>query len=107
MAKSTRVTRPTAADVRAFYAAHPERAAKFSERVQHVITPKSGARGQLPQCVIEDYNRGVKPERQYVRGQSGAVKADRLALRAGLIEKGLAGKRGPLSKAAQEALVSK
>lgn len=107
MARSTRVTRPTAAQVRAFYAANPERASKFSEHVQRVITPGSGARGQLPQVVIDDYNKGVKPERQYVRGQSGAVKADRLAQRASLIKKGLAGKRGPLSKAAQEALASK
>lgn len=107
MAKSTRVTRPTASDVRAFYVAHPERASKFNEHVQHVITPGSGARGQLPQVVIDDYNKGVKPDRQYVRGQGLAVKADRKAVRADLIAKGLAGKRGPLSKEAQEALVSK
>ena len=103
MSKSTRVTRPTKADVRAFYAAHPERAAKFSERAQHSIV----SRGQLSQVVIDDYNKGVKPERQYVRGQGKAIKADRLAVRASLIEKGLAGKRGPLSKQAQEALASK
>lgn len=103
MAKSIRVTRPTAAQVRAFYAANPERTEKFSERAAHTLV----SRGQLAEEVIADYNKGVKPERQYVRGQSGQVKADRLAVRASLIEKGLAGKRGPLSKTAQESLVSK
>ncbi|HWV45310.1 MAG TPA: hypothetical protein VN039_04655 [Nitrospira sp.] len=103
MAKSSRVTRPTAKDVRAFAAAHPERFSTLSERSQHTLV----SRGQLAQDVIDTYNKGVKPERQYVRGQSGAVKGERMALRHSLIEKGLAGKRGPLSKAAQESLVSK
>lgn len=107
MARSTRKTRPTAADVREFYAAHPDRLAKFDAKVQHVLTPHSGARGQLPQVAIEDYNRGVKPERQYVRGQGLAVKADKQAQRAALVKQGLAGKRGPLSKAAQDHLVPK
>lgn len=100
MAKSTRITRPTAKDVRAFYAANTARTEKFSERARHTLV----SRGQLAQSVIEDYNKGVKPERQYVRGQSSAVKSDRLAVRKSLIEKGLAGKRGPLSKAARESL---
>lgn len=107
MSKSTRVTRPTASDVRSFFVANPERMAKFSEHVQHVLTPGSGARGQLPEVAITDYNKGVKPERQYVRGQGLAIKGERKSARADLIKRGLAGQRGPLSKAAQDALVSK
>lgn len=107
MAKSTRVTRPTAADVRDFYAAHPDRLAKFDAKVQHVLTPHSGARGQLPEVAIVDYNRGVAPERQYVRGQGKAVKADKQAQRAAAVKAGLTGKRGPLSKAAQDFIVPK
>lgn len=103
MAKSIRVTRPTASDVRKFAAEHPEKFSALSERAQHTLV----SRGQLAQAVIDTYNKGVKPERQYVRGQSGAVKADRMNVRADLIARGLAGKRGPLSKAAQECLVSK
>lgn len=103
MPTKPRPTRPTALMVRQFGQANPERFAHLTDKAQHTLV----SRGQLHQSVIDTYNKGVKPERQYVRGQSKAVKADTAEARKGLIESGLAGKRGPLSKAAQESLSAK
>lgn len=95
-------TRPTLAQVREFYRARPERVARLSERAQHTLA--EGARGRVPAEVVSDYNRGRKPERQYVVGVGVKAKAEAAEQRAALREQGLAGTRGPLSKAAKAAL---
>lgn len=92
---------PTAAQVRAFYAANPARAERLSEKAQHTLT----SNGQMAHEVINDYNKGRKPERQYVVGGTKAAKARNEAAREALRSQGITvGARGPLSKAAQVAL---
>jgi hypothetical protein len=98
-------TRPTGQDVRAFYRSNPARMAKLSDAAQHTLAP--GARGRLHASVIADYNKGRKPERQYVLGVGKALKAERAEVRKVAVANGLTGLRGPLSKAAQESLASK
>jgi hypothetical protein len=93
---------PTAADVRAFYSANPARVAKFkTDKARHTVA--EGARGRLHPEVIADFNKGRKPERQYVLGRGKAVKAEAVALREQAVAMG-AGRRGPLPKAVREAL---
>ena len=98
MSKSTTVT---AAEVREFFRANEKRMASLSAAAQ--ATVREGARGRLhPQAVKVHNSR--RRTRQYVLGASGAEAAARKAERATLVEKGLAGRRGPLSKAAKETL---
>lgn len=97
--------RPTAADVRGFYRSNSARMSALSPEAQHTLA--EGARGRLHAEVIKGYNKGRKPERQYVLGVGNVVKAERAATRAQAVEAGLTGKRGPLSKAAQESLSAK
>lgn len=86
--------RPTASDVRAFFRANPERVAKFkSDKAAHTVA--EGARGRLHPEVIASYNKGRKPERQYVLGRGKEVKAEAVALRERAVSLG-AGKRGPI-----------
>ena len=99
--RTVSVVRPTAADVRAFYRANPARLAKLPEDAQRTLA--EGARGRLSPKVIADYNKGRKPERQYVLGAGKAQKAEAAALREKAVAMG-AGKRGPLPKAVREAL---
>lgn len=92
------VVSPTAADVRKFYQSNEKRFSRLPESAQKTVAP--GARGRLAPQVIADYNRGRKTERQYVLGVSVRTAQARAEQRAALREKGLAGARGPLSKAA-------
>ena len=99
--RTVRPESPTKAHVRDFFAANPTRQAKLSDRAQHSLV----SRGQLAQEAIDEYNKGVKPSRQYVRGNGLAAKAAKASQRASLADQGIAvGKRGPLSKAALAAL---
>jgi len=100
MSKSTLPVRPTAAQVRAAVAANPKAVAGLSERGVHNLN----SRGRLGAEVMDAYNKGKRPEKRYVVGNTKAAKADREAVRATLRAQGLAGQRGPLSKAAKEAL---
>lgn len=84
MAKPTLPTNPTAADVRA----------RLGLPVQ---------RGQLKQAEIDQYNKGKRAEKRYVRGASGVAsaqaKAEAKAAREALAASGVkVGTRGPLPK---------
>lgn len=91
--KTVSVVRPTAADVRAFAASNPN---KFKGLDQKTLRP--GARGRLSPQVIKAYNKGRKPERQYVLGVGKAKKAEAADLRSKAVALG-AGKRGPIKAA--------
>jgi hypothetical protein len=96
MAKRTvSVVRPSASDVRKFYAENPARAAKFSEKDAHTL--REGARGRLAAKVIADYNKGRKPERQYVLGVGKSKTSEAKALREKVVAAG-GGRRGPIAK---------
>lgn len=98
MSKPT-ATAPTAATVREFFRGNEKRLARLSEAA--AATVAVGARGRLHPQVIANYNRGRKPERQYVLGATSAAKAAKAAQRDALREAGVAvGARGPLSKEA-------
>jgi hypothetical protein len=101
---SNRIVRPvnpTAAQVRAFVSANPKMLDGLSPEARHTVNN----RGRLHREVIKAYNKGVKPEKQYVLGASGRAVAAKAAQRAQAAEKGIAvGARGPLSKAALAAL---
>ena len=98
---------PTAADVRAFFRSNEKRLAALSPEARHTVEGSDGKapRGRLHAEVIKSYNKGRKPERQYVLGVGKSVteqrKADREALRKAGIE---VGKVGPLSNAAKDFL---
>lgn len=91
----------TKADIRADFQAHPEKYAGLSEKEQHSIV----SRGQVSGAAIKVFNRGKKAHRKYVPGQGAVAKKQRLDARKDLIARGLAGKRGPLSQKAVDALV--
>ena len=102
MSKST-----TAADVRNFFRADAKRLARLSDDAAKTV--REGARGRLHPEVISTYNKGRKADRHYVSGASTreaiASKGEAQNLRVAAAEAGLAvGVRGPLSKAAKEAL---
>lgn len=100
--RTVSVVRPTASDLRAFFRANPERVAKFkSEAAAKTIA--EGARGRLHPEVIAAYNKGRKPERQYVLGVGSVVKAEAATLRAQVVAAG-GGKRGPIAKSVRESL---
>lgn len=97
MSKSTVPTRPTAADVRTFAATATTKAfTSLSDEAKHTLRP--GARGRLHPDVIKAFNKGRKPERQYVLGRGIAKKAEAASLRAEVVALG-GGKRGPIAKA--------
>lgn len=101
MSKSTVLpVRPTAAQVRASVKANPKAVAGLSEKAKANLD----SRGRLGAEVMDAYNKGKRPEKRYVVGNTKAAKAEREATRATLRAQGLAGQRGPLSKAAKEAL---
>lgn len=96
MSKSTVPTRPTAADVRTFAATATTKAfTSLSDEAKHTLRP--GARGRLHPDAIKAFNKGRKPERQYVLGRGIEVKAEAVALRAKAVALG-AGARGPIRK---------
>lgn len=92
----------TASTVRAFFAADPKRAERLkTDKARHTVA--EGARGRLHPEVIAAYNRGRKPERQYVLGVGVKAKAEAQTLRAQVVAAG-GGKRGPIAKAVRESL---
>lgn len=92
----------TAKTVREFFAADEKRVARLkSDKARHTVA--KGARGRLHPEVIAAYNKGRKPERQYVLGAGKAVKAEAAALREKVVAAG-GGKRGPIAKAVRESL---
>lgn len=110
MARITVPVNPTAADVRAFYKANPARLAKLDAKAQATVVREDGGkiRGRLHPEVITDFNKGRKPERQY-SGQgnrTAQAHAEAKATRQVLMDAGLAGAKGPLSKAAKEFLAT-
>lgn len=103
MPKNSLTNFSTKADIRKDFESHPEKYADLTDGQKHSIV----SRGQVAQAAIKVFNRGKKAHRVYKPGQGGVVKANRAAQRSDLVARGLAGKRGPLSKAAQDSLVSK
>lgn len=91
----------TAADVRAFLAADEKRLDRLSPEARKTVEP--GARGRLHPQAIKVYNKGRKPERQYVLGAGRVVKEQAATLREQAQAAG-AGRRGPLSAAVKETL---
>lgn len=101
MSKST--TAPVASDVRAYFRADAKRLDSLTPEAQ--ATVKDGARGRLHPQAIKRFNKGRRPERQYVLGATKAATEQRHAQREALVQAGVTvGKRGPLSKAAKQAL---
>ena len=91
-----------ASTVRDYFQGNEARMARLTEAEQVSVRP--GARGALHSGVVRKFNKGRKPERQYVQGATKAHSTATSAQRATLVAQGLAGKRGPLSKAALAAL---
>lgn len=83
-----------AADVRAYVAARPALVEGLSERAVHNLS----SNGRLNPEVIAAFNRKRAKARRYVVGATTAANKARTAARAELVEKGLAGRRGPLPK---------
>lgn len=61
-------------------------------------------RGALSRAEVAAYNKGKRAEKRYTPGNTRRASADRTAQRAALVEAGVAGQRGPLSRKAQEYL---
>lgn len=101
--KNTLTNYATKADIKADFEKNPAKYSALSEKEQHSIV----SRGQVAHSAIKVFNRGKKGYRQYKPGQGLVKKGERAAQRADLVARGLAGKRGPLSKDAQQALVAK
>ena len=100
------ITTVTAADVRDFYRADEKRMARLSPEAQ--ATVREGAKGRLHAEAVEDHNKRRRT-RRYTLGAStvaaSAAKAEAAALRVAAAEAGVTvGKRGPLPKAAKQAL---
>lgn len=88
--KSVLPVRPTAKQVRQSVLAS---GVTLSEKAAHTLT----SRGRLHPEVVVAYNKGKRPEKRYVVGNSLAAKADAQAFRAKVIAAG-GGKRGPIAK---------
>lgn len=97
---------PTAAQVRSYLRARPEKVAALSPEAQATVA--EGARGRLHQDAVKVYNAKRAKSKRYVLGASKSAEAQRQADRARLRKAGLLGEnaRGPLSKAAKEFLKS-
>ena len=96
------VSAPTASDVREFFRADEKRIARLkTDKARHTVA--DGARGRLHPEVIAAYNKGRKPERQYVLGVGKVRKAEAAALREKVVAAG-GGKRGPIDKSLRETL---
>lgn len=95
-------TTVTAADVRAYFRTNDKALASLD--AADAKTVAEGARGRLSPKAIARFNKGRRPNRRYALGNSGVVKSETRAQRQALIDAGLAGKRGPLSKAAKASL---
>lgn len=101
MSKSN-VSKVTAREVREFFRAEPKRFDALSPEAQ--ATVREGARGRLHPQAVKVHNTRRRT-RQYVLGASKEAAAAKAAQRAQAAEAGFpVGKRGPLSKAAKEAL---
>lgn len=98
--KSTLPVRPTANQVRAAVKSDPRHASTLSDKALHNLN----SRGRLGAEVVGFYNKGKVSGKRYVTGNTKAAKVEAQTTRANLREQGLAGKRGPLSKAAKAAL---
>lgn len=73
-------------------------------QVREALGLPTDVRGNLSAEVVAQYNKGKRAEKRYVPGNTKRAKAARDEQRASLRAQGLAGERGPLSKAAREAL---
>lgn len=97
MSKST----VTAREVREFFRAEAKRMSALSPEAQATVA--EGARGRLhPQAVKVHNSR--RRTRQYVLGASTEAAREQAEARRAAQEAGLTGKRGPLSRKAQEFL---
>lgn len=84
----------TARTVREFFAADPKRAERLkTDKARHTVA--EGARGRLHPEVIAAFNKGRKPERQYVLGVGVKAKAEAAVLREKVVAAG-GGTRGPI-----------
>lgn len=75
-----------------------------ASQVREALGLPSNRRGVLSQAEVAAYNKGKRANKRYVPGNSGKAAAANKAQRAALVEAGVAGKRGPLGKAAKEYL---
>ena len=73
-------------------------------QVRQALGLPTNVRGNLSQSVIDQYNKGKRADKRYVRGNTKTAKAARDAQRATLVAAGVAGKRGPLGAKAREFL---
>lgn len=92
----------TASVLRERLRADSKRTSGLSEAALHTI--REGARGQVHPDAIAAYNKGRKPAQRYVKGATGAARAEAKAAAAALREQAVkagvqVGKRGPLPKA--------
>ena len=93
------MSKPTAAEVRAYFQADPKRVARLTEAEAHTVRP--GARGRIHPGALAKARGKVKG---YAVGNSKEVsaqaKADALAVREAARAQGITvGQRGPLPKA--------
>lgn len=102
MSKSTATAPVVAGTVRAYFRAESARMDRLSPEAQ--ATVKDGARGRLHPQAIKVFNAKRKADRRYVLGATKVATATRKDQRATLRAQGLAGERGPLSKAAKAVL---
>lgn len=97
MTKNILPVAPTAAFVRASVKANPKALATLSDQAKANLD----SRGRLADEVVAAFNKGKRAEKRYAQGNSRKAAALTAAERASLQAAGLAGKRGPLSKAAK------
>lgn len=93
----------TAAEVRSFYRADEKRLARLSDEARANV--REGVRGRLHPEVIADHNKRRRTV-TYTTGAGVAASRARSEARAALVAQGLAGARGPLSKAAKASLAT-
>lgn len=87
----------TAATVREFYNAKPERLARLDASARKTVEFDENGRaprGRLHPKAIKAYNKGRK--NQYVLGSTTEAMKARTEHRAALVAQGLAGRRGPV-----------
>lgn len=95
----------TARSLREFYNADPKRLARLSDQARRTVEADSEGRfpkGRVHPEAREDHNKRRRVT--YTEGATKQTLIDRTEARQALVAQGLAGKRGPLSKATKQAL---
>lgn len=102
MSKNTVTAPVVAGTVRDYFRVDAKRMDRLSPEAQATVKP--GARGRLHPQAIKAFNAKRKADRRYVLGATKVANTVKAEQRASLRAQGLAGERGPLSKAAKAAL---